>query len=67
MSHFIQHNGQRSFYWITKSKRCIAQCLKGLMVDLILNDLEDDMPKCYDIFCTCVTTRDVNVLKGAHV
>ena len=37
------------------------------MVDLILNDLEDDMRKCYDINCTCVTTRSVNVLKDAHV
>lgn len=74
MSHFIQHNGQRdtleevrSLYWITKSKKCIAQCVKGLMVDLILNDLEDDMRKCYDILCTCVTTRGVDVLEDAHV
>ena len=37
------------------------------MVDLILNDFEDDMRKCYDINCTCVTTRGVNVLKDAHV
>ena len=37
------------------------------MLDLILNDLEDDMRKCYDILCTCVTTRGVNVLKDAHV